>query len=46
MAISDSNNFLQASTIFALSSGIETVGCHLQTLLNDICQAVEDENAP
>lgn len=44
MAISDSSNPLQASTLFELATGLETSAMHLQTLLDGICQAVEDEN--
>lgn len=44
MAISDSNNPLQASSIFDLARGVETATMHLQTLFNCISQAVQDED--
>lgn len=44
MAISDSNNPLQDSSFFELATGVETATMHLKTLLDGICQAVEDQN--
>lgn len=44
MAILDSKNDQQAPSIFKIASGVEMATMHLQTLLDGICQAVEDED--